>query len=100
MGNTAVKHQNTCQSGIEVVWDAENRRQKHIDPYAYYTFNFYGEYSRDVFLKAHIDDPELEAKVKKMVEGKIWCTKNSDKYIGGASHVYHRGHTYLVGYFQ
>lgn len=78
------------------MWDAQNKRQKHIDPYAYYTFNFYGEYSRDVFLNAHIDDPELEAKVKKIIEGKIWCTENSDKYIGGASHVY----MYLVVFFN
>lgn len=99
MGNTTAKHQTTCKNNIEIGlgWDAENKREKHIDPYAYYTFNFYGQYSREVFLKANIHDPDLENKIKKVVEGYIWCTENS-KFNGWASHVHHKGRKYLVGY--
>lgn len=99
MGNTTTKHQATCKSGIELAWDADKKRQKHIDPYAYYTFYFYGDYSREVFLKANIDDPELEDKVRKCVEGYIWCAENS-KFTGWASHVSHEGHKYLVSYVK
>lgn len=96
MGNTVPKHNNES-GGIEIVWDAESKREKHIDPSAYYTFHFYGEYSRDVFLKANIDDSELEDKVKSVVERFIWNTNNS-KFTGWASHLWHKGRKYLVSY--
>ena len=99
MGNTVPKYSNQSEIGfgIEIVWDADNKREKHIDPYAYYTFHFYGEYSREVFLKANIEDPELEDKVKSVVERFIWNTNNS-KFTGWASHLWHKGRKYLVSY--
>jgi hypothetical protein len=51
--------------------------------------------ARNVFLKANIDDHELEDKVKAAVEVHISCTENS-KFTGWASHVYHKGFKYLV----
>lgn len=66
MGNKIVKEVDTSLPSL--TWDKENNRPKYFYPNGSFVFNFYGEYSRDEFLKANVDDPEFEKKVKKDVE--------------------------------
>lgn len=66
MGNKVVKeHDTSCPTET---WDKDNNRPKCFYADGTHVFNFYGEYSRDEFLKANVDDPEFEKKVKEDVE--------------------------------
>lgn len=66
MGNKVAKEFDTTLPTI--TWDKENNRPKYYFPDGTHVFNFYGEYSRDEFLKANVDEPEFEKKVKEEVE--------------------------------
>lgn len=66
MGNKVTKEVDI--SAPSLTWDKENNRPKYFFPNGTFVFNFYGEYSRDEFLKANVDDPEFEKMVKKDVE--------------------------------
>lgn len=66
MGNTPPEPVDT--SCPEQSWDKETKRPKYVSKKAVYVFNFYGEYSREEFLRAGVDDPEFEQMVKKDVE--------------------------------
>ena len=68
MGNTQPKRVDMDVSCLELSWDEKTQRPKYVDKKAAYVFNFYGEYSRDEFLRAGIDDPEFERMVKEDVE--------------------------------
>lgn len=66
MGNTPAKHVDTsCPTRS---WDVKNKRPIYVDKNAEYVFNFYGEYTRDEFLKANVDNPEFEQRVKDYVD--------------------------------
>lgn len=68
MGNTQPKQVDTDTSCPEPSWDETTQRPKYVNKKALYVFNFYGEYSREEFLRAGVDDPEFEKMVKKDVE--------------------------------
>ena len=66
MGNKVVKESD--RSTPSLTWDKENNRPKYFFPDGTFVFNFYGDYSRDEFLKANVVDPEFEKIVKINVE--------------------------------
>jgi hypothetical protein len=97
MGGNQSKNYVTTAPTIS--WDEKNNRKiyKHLDPRVEYVFNFYGEYSRDEFLKAKVDDPELEEILKDKVEDEIASHKVFD-YRSSSKNIYHKGRTYGFAY--
>lgn len=93
MGNSQTKNNHHDISSPKKSWDEENDRPIFEDKNAEYVFNFYGNYSRDEFLKANVNDPELEAILKDEVNS---CLK--PVYQTGcralAHSIYHKGKKY------
>jgi hypothetical protein len=96
MGNTTAKELDT--SSPTWTWDDATERAKYVDSRAKYVFNFYGEYSRDEFLKAHVDDPELEKKVKEYVENRQSQPSYDECCRSCATSIHHKGDKYGVAW--
>lgn len=98
MGNSTSKQTERDISCPDRIWDDVTERPKYVDSKAKYVFNFYGEYSREEFLKANVDDPEFEKEVKEYVDHRQY----NPIYINGcrstSTSIHHNGTKYGIAW--
>jgi hypothetical protein len=98
MGNTPAKPSYNLNTLTEK-WDKEHKRMKYEDKNAVYVFNFYGEYTREEFLKSGVDDPEIEQWVKNLIDE----YNSNDVYRkcrGIAAPAIYKGRQYGIAWFN
>lgn len=82
---------------VKIVWNAETRKDMYYCPFAYYNFNFYGEFSETEYSKSNINNQELKNKIK-------LCVNDSLSYLQSGksvyNNIYYKKYIILVGIWK